>query len=175
MVYRPSPDQVQLQRIRVAAAVVEAGRVLLAAHQFPGHPAAWLLPGGGAEPGETLLEAVAREMREETGLHIEVEKLLFWREFFDWRYSLEMIFLARPTGGQLCVGGDPEFDLQVIQEVAWFPLDDLAGVNIVPVVLRQRLPDAWRAGWKGHDSYLGLSESFAEVLRGWRPGDPPPA
>ncbi len=75
MAYRPPPDKVQFQRIRVAAAVIEAGRVLLVAHQFSNHPRAWLLPGGRVELGETLTEAAAREIREETGLEAEVGRV----------------------------------------------------------------------------------------------------
>lgn len=175
MVHRPPRDQVQFQRIRVAAVVVEADRVLLVAHQFPGNPSAWLLPGGGVELGETLLEAAVREIQEETGLEAEIGSLLFWREFFDWRYSLELAFLARPTGGRLGVGRDPEFpaDDQVIKQVRWFPLVDLSDVPIVPAVLKQALPAVWRAGFDGSPRYLGVSKSFAEALRGWQPGSPP--
>jgi len=172
MAYHPPPERLQFQRIRVAAVIIESGRVLLVAHQFPDQSRAWLLPGGGVELGETLVQATARELQEETGLEAEIERLVFWREFFDWRYTLELTFLARPTGGRLGTGYDPEFEDQVIKEVAWFPLADLAKVNIVPAVLRQRLPEAWRSGFKDHIN-LGLTESFAEALLGWVPGSAP--
>ena len=38
-------------------------------------------PGGGQEPGETLVEAVRREVREEVGREVEVGELLFVREY----------------------------------------------------------------------------------------------
>lgn len=175
MTYRPPADQVHFQRMRVAVVLIKDDHVLLVAHQFPNQPRAWLLPGGSVELGETFIEAAARETHEETGLEVEIGRLLFWREFFDWRYSLELTFLARPTGGQLGVGYDPEFagSAQIIKEVQWFPLANLAEVDIVPVVLRQRLPAAWRANFDGHEPYLGLTESFAEALRAWQPGTPP--
>lgn len=173
MVYRPPADQIQTRRIRVAAVVLREDHILLVAHQFVDGPLAWLLPGGGVELGETVVEAVVREVQEETGLEVEVGRLLFWREFFDWRHSLELIFLTQPTGGQLHVGHDPEFDDQVIREVKWFPLAELSQVDIVPSALRQSLVGAWRTDFQNPTSYLGLTESFAEVLRGWQPGNPP--
>jgi len=174
MSYRPPADQVHFQRMRVAAAVIKDDHVLLVAHQFPNQARAWLMPGGSVELGETLIEAAARETREETGLEVEISRLLFWREFFDWRYTLEMTFLARPTGGQLSAGHDPEFGDgdQIIKAVEWFPLADLSQVDIAPPVLRQWLPDAWRAGFDDHAPNLGLGESFAELLRAWQPGTP---
>jgi ADP-ribose pyrophosphatase YjhB (NUDIX family) len=175
MVYRPPVEQVHFQRMRVAVIVIQDDNVLLVAHQFPQQRRAWLLPGGSVELGETFIEAALRETREETGLKVEIEKLIFWREFFDWRYALELTFLARPTGGQLRVGHDPEFHDhdQIIKQVKWFPLNDLSEVDIAPQVLGQRLSDAWRAGFEGHQAYLGLTESFAEALRAWQPGSPP--
>ena len=48
-----------------------------------------------------------------------------------------------------------------------------AAVPIVPAVLQQRLPAAWRTGFEGHALYLGLTESFAEALRAWKLGTQP--
>ena len=56
-----------LPRIRVSALILEQNRVLLIRHEKAGR-AYWLLPGGGVEPGETIEQALRRELREETGL-----------------------------------------------------------------------------------------------------------
>jgi 8-oxo-dGTP diphosphatase len=54
-------------RIRVSAVLRREGRILLIRQEKPGKDY-WLLPGGGVNAGETLLEAVKRELAEECGI-----------------------------------------------------------------------------------------------------------
>src|SRR6478752_3075683 len=59
--------------VSVAGVVIdEAGRVLVIQRRDNG---AWEAPGGILEPGETFEEGVIREVREETGITVEVERL----------------------------------------------------------------------------------------------------
>ena len=58
---RPEP------RIRVSAILHWRGGILLVRHEKRGHEH-WLLPGGGVRAGETLTQALQRELAEETGL-----------------------------------------------------------------------------------------------------------
>jgi ADP-ribose pyrophosphatase YjhB (NUDIX family) len=55
-------------RIRVSALLRREGRILLIRQEKPGKEY-WLLPGGGVNVGETLLQAVQRELAEECGIH----------------------------------------------------------------------------------------------------------
>jgi 8-oxo-dGTP diphosphatase len=57
-------------RIRVSAVLRWRDRLLLCRHEKPGQEY-WLLPGGGVETGESLIEALHRELREEVGIDDE--------------------------------------------------------------------------------------------------------
>ena len=50
------------------ALLVDGDRILLAHHRIDDEYTVWTGPGGGVEAGETLVEALARELYEETGL-----------------------------------------------------------------------------------------------------------
>ena len=59
-------------RIRVSAMLRWQERVLLCRHEKPPRGEYWLLPGGGVESGESLVDALYRELREELGIDDEV-------------------------------------------------------------------------------------------------------
>ena len=67
------PDNLNHFRIGVYALVFDDGRVLLAHRSDIDW---WNLPGGGMEVGETVEEAMRREVREETGLEVQIERLV---------------------------------------------------------------------------------------------------
>ncbi|MGD0272396.1 MAG: NUDIX hydrolase [Gaiellaceae bacterium] len=58
-------------RIRVSAMLRWHGRILLCRHEKPGKEY-WLLPGGGVKSGESLLDALQRELSEEIGIDYEI-------------------------------------------------------------------------------------------------------
>jgi len=55
-------------RIRVSAVLRWEGRVLLCRHEKAGRGEYWLLPGGGVNSAESLVDALRRELEEEVGI-----------------------------------------------------------------------------------------------------------
>lgn len=95
-------------RVAVAAIVFDArGRVLLVRRGQPPAAGRWSVPGGKLERGETLAQGVSREVREETGLRVEVGPLacVVERMGADHHYVI-LDYLARVTGGALAAGSD---------------------------------------------------------------------
>jgi ADP-ribose pyrophosphatase YjhB (NUDIX family) len=62
--------------MRAQVVLLDGNRILLARHERGDHRY-WVLPGGAVEPNEDPKDAAIREVREETGLEIRLERLLF--------------------------------------------------------------------------------------------------
>jgi 8-oxo-dGTP diphosphatase len=73
---------VTLPVLGVSAVVVHDGDLLLVQRGHRPHLGEWALPGGRVEGGELLVEAVVRELREETGLEGACGELVGWSESF---------------------------------------------------------------------------------------------
>lgn len=112
----------------VGAVVVDDERILMIRR---GHgPAAgeWSVPGGRVELGETLAEAVVREVAEETGVEVVCEKLLGWVErISEESHFVILDFQAAVLGGSADspVAGDDA------AEAAWVPLFELTELRLV--------------------------------------------
>jgi len=82
MSYDNPPEQPGWAVFRVGQGIlIEDGTVLLAGNRwYSDKPLVWTLPGGRAEDGEGVAEATVRELKEETGLDVEVLDLAFVAE-----------------------------------------------------------------------------------------------
>ncbi|MCJ8166605.1 NUDIX hydrolase [Pontibacter sp. E15-1] len=119
-------------RVRVCGICVQNDKLLLVRHgQTVGNTAFWAPPGGGLHYGETLQECLKREMLEETGLEVQVERFLFVNEFLEPPFhAVEFFFEVRATGGTLQTGTDPEAtaDGQLLEHVKWMTVKELQAV-----------------------------------------------
>jgi len=116
--------------VGVGAIIINQGRVLLVKRGDAPLAGEWSIPGGVLEVGETVRQAAAREVMEETGLTVDVGELLgvYDRVLRDSderiRYHYVLIdFLCHRISGELRAAGDAD-------EVRWFTPDELAGLSL---------------------------------------------
>jgi ADP-ribose pyrophosphatase YjhB (NUDIX family) len=99
-----SPAPPQRPQLAVSAAIFREGKVLLVRRARSPGKGFHSLPGGRVEFGETLTEALHREVQEETGLKIEIIGLAGWREVLPTQpgrgHYVVMSFAARWIAGE---------------------------------------------------------------------------
>lgn len=119
----------------------ERGRVLMI-HKVDND--LWAVPGGGHEPGESITDTVRREVREETGLEVEVTGLVgtytnphhvMAYDDGEVRQQFSLCFTGRQTGGSAREDGIET------KEVRWVEPSELPKLNIHPS-MRMRIEHA---------------------------------
>ena len=141
--------------VRVTGVVIEDDRILVL-DQDTGSGRAWSLPGGKVEDGETLAEALVREMREETGLQVEPGRLLYVCDHLpgDGTHVVHLTFEARRIGGtagEVTAG----LDSRPIRGVEFVKLADLPSLGFA-----DRFGELAMAGFPGAGSYMGAKASI---------------
>lgn len=139
---RPSRVYPARPIVGVGGVIVMDGKVVLIKRRFEPLAGQWSLPGGSLEVGETLEAGVAREMLEETGLHVDVGPVVdvFDRILLDGdhkvRYHFVLIdYLCTPRGGDLRAASD-------VADVALVAPADLGPYRLTPkadAVIRKAL------------------------------------
>jgi len=105
------------------------GKILLAQHEKGGRRY-WLLPGGGVEYGESIEEALKRELQEEAGLSIRVSDILWIVDSIPddhHRHVINLIFSAEALSDIL----NPHPD-QVLRDVQWIDIARIPELEIFP-------------------------------------------
>lgn len=142
-------------RVRVTGVLVEDDRILLVKQQVGARE--WSLPGGKAEAGETLEQALVRELAEETGIAVRVDKLLYVCDLPETEPPVvHMTFLLHRVSGELRMPTN-ELETTPIADVRMVPLADLPRHGFSPKfaeLAQLNFPDA--GSYRGHKSTIGL-------------------
>ncbi len=144
-------------RICAGAIVIQEGQMLLVRCNNTEGKSHLAGPGGAVLGNEGIYQAVIREVREETGLDVSPQKVLFVEDLLSQRYRIVNIwFLCDLVGGQLTrTQGALE---EGITDVAWYRRDQLQDEVVYPPEL---LSYDWEA-FPRHDwesKYLELRET----------------
>jgi len=110
----------------VGAVVVSDDQLLLVRRGRGPAQGEWSVPGGHVEAGETLAEAVVRELREETGIAGVCAELMGWVERIgdDYHFVILDFRVVALDDGEPVAGDDAA-------EAAWVPLHEVAELNLV--------------------------------------------
>ncbi|OIQ85229.1 RNA pyrophosphohydrolase [mine drainage metagenome] len=170
----PGLDGMPFRRAARVILVDASDRVLLMRGHDVDEPSRtwWFTIGGGIDAGEDARSAAVRELREETGLELDVASLVgpvvTRSAVFDFFAVTcrqdEQIFLARLDAhgtheDSLSRDGWTEVERRILDELRWWPLDALA--DVTEEVYPEGLVDLVRdllAGWDGVTRHLGTQE-----------------
>lgn len=134
--------------VGVAAVVIEEGKILLVKRGGEPDKGLWGLPGGLVELGETLAEALRREVAEETALDVEpgevvgmIEPIVRDEQHHIRFHYVVVDFVAYVRGGTLKAGDDAA-------EVRWVSPDALDGVP-----MRSKTTEIIQKAWAIHSRH----------------------
>jgi 8-oxo-dGTP diphosphatase len=123
---RAYPDRPYLA---VSAAIIRDGHVLIVQRARSPALGIWTLPGGVVESGETLAEALKREVMEETGLTIEPVALAGFREVVardgDTRVARHFVIMCFASRW---IEGEPRLN-EELSEARWLRPSELGGLK----------------------------------------------
>ncbi|MGW4476633.1 NUDIX domain-containing protein [Nonomuraea sp. NPDC004354] len=141
--------------VRVTGILVEDDQILLL-DQDTDTRRSYSLPGGKVEEGETLTDALVREMREETGVDVHVGRLLYVCDHLPGggTHVIHMTFEATRVSGTLGAVAE-RVDTRPIRGVRFVPLADLPSLGF-----GSRFVELAQAGWPGAGSYMGAKSNI---------------
>ena len=116
--------------LAVGAVVLHHNHVLLVRRSTPPEVGRWSFPGGRVQPGERMADAAAREVREETGLDVEINHPLDWVEHIGPNHHFVIVdFAATVSERQTPTPGDDAADAR------WVQLDEISALALVDGLL----------------------------------------
>jgi 8-oxo-dGTP diphosphatase len=138
-------------RIRVSAVLRWQDRILLCRHEKPERGEYWLLPGGGVNSGESLVDALHRELREEVGI-------------------LDEIPVEGPVAIVDSISPQRSFAPKHVVHIIF--AGDLSGRSLEAVTSKDAAVRGHRLFGRADLDGIALHPPLQRFLRRWQPGDP---
>lgn len=149
-------------RVGIKALIVRDGRILLNRCRRGDKFTYYTLPGGGQRQYESVMQALEREIREETGLSIRPLHMAAMCEEIttdlksraqspDYTHRLTLIFASKPLGDVSAAPEHPDSEMQCSE---WVALEQADELNLYPRPLRGHIKEALCANgalWLGTD------------------------
>ncbi len=118
-------------RIRVAGVIFSNNKILLIAHKKC-NDVYWLLPGGGVDYGESLTEALERELMEELNIKVAVQNIALISDSIDpsgERHVLNICFYCDIESGEMKLGAEDR-----LHDFSFFSQTDILNLTIHPPI-----------------------------------------
>jgi len=144
-------------QIRVTGVLFNEYNQILIVKQRLGESRQWSLPGGKLEHGETMEQAIIREMFEETGLTVKVRQLLYLCDVSPMNKVIHVTFLLKYISGEIILP-DNAHEENPISDVIFVDansLYDYGFSNKFIDLIKNNFPD--KGNYMGNKANIGLA------------------
>ena len=139
-------------RARVGVVIINKGQILLIRDVRDPTPR-FHLPGDIVKLSESLERACKRVVKEQTGLDIELQKLLYVRDdISNEKHRLDLFFLGKIAEEQEVIARDDRFKLD------WVNLQIIESMDLFPKFLRRQILEDWEERFRVPAKYVGPLE-----------------
>jgi len=119
-----------------AGVAIKKGEKLLLIKRKKNNNTYYILPGGGVESGETPRQTATREVKEELGIDVIIDKKI---AEFEHRGNTEFYFLSENFSGKIKLIGDGVFNSNITDIEEWILIKDLHKINLLPEKIKNIL------------------------------------
>ncbi|OGI71765.1 hypothetical protein A3J61_00030 [Candidatus Nomurabacteria bacterium RIFCSPHIGHO2_02_FULL_38_15] len=143
-------EKTKSKRIRAAAIIVNKNNILLI-HRISHGKEYYVFPGGGVENGETIEQAVLREVQEEASLEVKIEKLLYHQIYDD--NTEQFFYLCHYISGEPKLGdGNEARNMKEsnanFYDPIWYEIEGLPQLLLYPLEIRDSFIEDTKTNFK---------------------------
>ena len=143
--------------ISAAALIVRQKQLLLVNHRKNGQYDFWVPPGGKLQDTESIFDCARRETMEETGLSVELDRIIYIVEYAEPGYHFCKFFIrSKRFNGTLTLTNREQGET-FLTDARFFSKADMKGLDVRPAILKDCFWDDLEVGFP-ETRYLGLEE-----------------